>query len=400
MRGVSPSLDTNDTLALAGKTLSGKYRVDRLIGEGGTGLVYEGTNLLLGAKVAIKCTKPGEGSHDAFMKEAKLLFSFSHPNVVRLYDAGEVQSARGKLSYVVLEYLDGISLDQEIDARAREGRPFTLHDLRTIVSAVLEALGAAHNAGLVHRDMKPSNVMLCRDGVVKVLDFGTARMVDQATRFSSQFTPRYAAPEQWEPERAKAGPYTDVFGVGLLVYEMVTLQPAFDGKDLPSILKACLSNERPSIATLRPELTPLVQPILTRALALDPHARYVDASAMLAATRAGWAAGASRQLPAYGMTVPLANAPHRTTPSGTVPLGQRTLPLPPPRGATATPLPTRTPLPSQPPPQRETARMRSSAPPSAPLPMRTHAGWWLLVAFLLLLVVGLLVWLARAMLRG
>ena len=85
MPGVSPSApSTTDSLGLTGQTLAGKYHVDRVIGEGGTGLVYEGTNLLLGARVAIKCTKPGEGTQDAFLKEAKLLFSFSHPNVVRL----------------------------------------------------------------------------------------------------------------------------------------------------------------------------------------------------------------------------------------------------------------------------------------------------------------------------
>lgn len=383
---MSTSTDAADTLELTGQTLAGKYRVDRVIGEGGAGLVYEGTNLLLGAKIAIKCTKPGEGTHDSFMKEAKLLFSFSHPNVVRLYDAGELQAARGKISYVVLEYLDGTSLDLEIAQRAQQGRAFTLNELRTITEAVLEALRAAHAAGLVHRDMKPSNVMLCRDGQVKVLDFGTARLVDQATRFSSQFTPRYAAPEQWEPERGKAAAYTDVFGVGLLVFEMVTLRPAFDGNDLPSILNACLSPIRPSVASQRPELAPLLQPVLERALALDPAARYVDAAQMLNAVRTGWVAGASRQMAVYASTVPLSNAPKVTPSRGIQAVAQRTLPLAPPKASAATP-------------QRETARMhavRAQSDALPPVPVHSRA-WWLLVALLVFVVLALLFWLARAM---
>lgn len=387
----SSAQSTTDSLGLTGETLAGKYRIDRVIGEGGTGLVYEGTNLLLGARVAVKCTKPGEGTQESFLKEAKLLFSFSHPNVVRLYDAGQIDSPRGKISYVVLEYLDGISLDAEIASRQSASRHFNLTELRTILEAVLEALAAAHARGLMHRDMKPSNVMIGPDGSVKVLDFGTARLVTQATRFSSQFTPRYAAPEQWEPERGEAGTYTDVFGAGLLLYEMTTLVPAFEGKDLPSILKACLHPERPTIIGRRPQLAALVQPVLDRALALEPRARYRDASEMLAAVRSSLVAGAARQNPTYASTVPLSNAPPaRHTPSGIQAIAQRTLPLAPPA--------------PRPPPasQRETARMApmSSAPePSLQVPMG-GGPWWLVVAVLVLIVLALAVWLVRAMLSA
>lgn len=396
---MSPSApQTTDSLGLTGTTLAGKYRVDRVIGEGGSGLVYEGTNLLLGERVAIKCTKPGEGTQDSFLKEAKLLFSFSHPNVVRLYDAGELEASRGKISYVVLEYLDGISLDAEIARRAEISNHFSLTELRTIIEAVLEALAAAHARGLMHRDMKPSNVMLCAGGVtlgssaapaVKVLDFGTARLVTQATRFSSQFTPRYAAPEQWEPDRGQAGTYTDVFGVGLLLYEMTTLSAAFDGKDLPSILHACLSTERPSIMGRRPQLGALVQPVLDRALALEPRARYQDATEMLVAVRSLLVAGTARQMPAYASTVPLSGAPpaRHTPASGMMAAAGKTLPLAPPKS--------NPPLPLQ---HRGTAKMalvpmKGQAPLA--LPMQSRMGWWVLVATLTLVVIGLSAWLLR-----
>lgn len=385
---MSPSAqNATDSLGLTGQTLAGKYRIDRVIGEGGTGLVYEGTNLLLGAQVAIKCTKPGEGTQDSFLKEAKLLFSFSHPNVVRLYDAGEIDSPRGKISYVVLEYLDGISLDADIATRSAASRHFSLSELRTIIEAVLEALAAAHARGLMHRDMKPSNVMIAPGGGVKVLDFGTARLVTQATRFSSQFTPRYAAPEQWEPDRAEAGTYTDVFGVGLLLYEMTTLVPAFEGKDLPSILQACLGSERPKVIGRRPQLATLVQPVLDRALALEPRARYQDASEMLAAVRASMVAGTARQTPVYASTVPLSNAPARQTPSGIQAIAQRTLPLAPPK--------------TIPPSQRGTARMASvssSSDAKVEVPMAGRGPWWVVVFVLAAIVLGLGGWLVRALL--
>ena len=306
--------------------------------------------------------------------------------MVRLYDAGEFEAARGTIMYVVLEYLDGISLDAEIAGRAASLRHFSLVELRTMLESVLEALGAAHARGLMHRDMKPSNVMLCADGTVKVLDFGTARLVTAATRFASQFTPRYAAPEQWEPERGSAGTYTDVFGVGLLLYEMATLHPAFDGKDLPSILQACLAVERPSIIGRRPQLAALVQPVLDRALSLEPLARYQDATEMLAAVRASLVAGTARQLPQFASTVPLANAPPRSTSSSSMlALGQRTLPLAQPR--------------SHAPSYRSTAPMQGLPPLGAP-PLPLHGrGWWWLAAGLAVVVVALAAWLLHAFTR-
>lgn len=385
---MSPSApQTTDSLGLTGTTLAGKYRVDRVIGEGGMGLVYEGTNLLLGARVAIKCTKPGEGTQESFLKEAKLLFSFSHPNVVRLYDAGELEASRGTLSYVVLEYLDGTPLDVEIAERAESSRHFSLTEIRTILEAMLEALAAAHARGLMHRDMKPSNVMLCHDGVVKVVDFGTARSVTQATRFSSQFTPRYAAPEQWEPERGQSGTYTDVFGAGLLLYEMTTLSAAFDGKDLPSILHACLGVERPTVIGRRPQLAALVQPVLDRALALEPRARYQNAGEMLAAVRTLLVAGTARQMPAYASTVPLSNAPpRRDTPSGMLAFAGKTLPLAPPR--------------SSGPDKRSTAQMhavpRTLEHGAMAVPMQSRLGGWILAATLATVVIALAIWLLRA----
>ena len=287
----------------------------------------------------------------------------------------------------MLEYLDGTPLDVEIATRATTSRHFSLTELRTIIGGILEALAAAHARGLMHRDMKPSNVMIGPDGSVKVLDFGTARAVTQATRFASQFTPRYAAPEQWEPDRGDAGTYTDVFGAGLLLYEMATLVPAFDGQDLPSILQACLAPERPNVMGRRPQLGALLQPILDRALALDPRARYQDAGEMLAATRTGMVAGTARQLPAYASTVPLTNAPHpRHTPSGMLAVAQRTLPLAPPKGP--------------PPSHRETTRM-TSLPPTEAAPLvvpMTRSGWWLVVFVLAAIVLGLVAWLVRALL--
>ena len=278
------ALQPPDPLSILGSTIAGKYRVDAMLGEGGAGVVYRGLNVLLGEPVAIKFVKPGENAvplqENSFIKEAKLLFSLAHPNIVRMYDLGEHDTPKGTVTYLVLEHIDGISLDGEIRRRAAASTPFLAADLQRIFSAVLEAASFAHSKKITHRDLKPSNVMLARDGLVKMLDFGTARLSDQATKLTAHFTPRYAAPEQWDPARGTRGPWTDVYALGLILYEMGALKTAARGDDLPSIIKSVLSVDRPTFRGLRPDLL-FLEPVLARSLALETSARYPNAEAML-----------------------------------------------------------------------------------------------------------------------
>jgi eukaryotic-like serine/threonine-protein kinase len=321
-----------DKLNLVGTTLSSKYRLVRVMGEGGGGIVYEGENLILGERVAIKCIKPGEGqkpeqaakSHQDFLREAKLLFGLAHPGIVRMYDVGLVEHERGQVPFVVLEYIDGTPLDREIETRKRESRPFTVPEIRTLFEGLLTAIAFAHERNVVHRDLKPSNIMLMRASAqaalsVKVLDFGTARAGDYVTRLTTLFTPRYAAPEQWDPSRGERGPWTDVFALGLVLYELGTLRQAIQGSDIPSILASTFGEARPTFAQ-RHDLAHL-EAILARAVSVVPASRYRHAGEFLAAL-----AGAKEQarpLSPNG-TLPLTESPKARallpSTSGTLPL--------------------------------------------------------------------------------
>ena len=160
-------MQPSDPLSILGNTIAAKYRVDAMVGEGGAGVVYRGENLLLGEPVAIKFVKPGENSvplqEHSFFKEAKMLFTLAHPHIVRMYDLGEHQTPKGLVTYLVLEYIDGISLDGEIRRHAATNTQFLGSDIQRIMTSVLEAAAFAHTKNITHRDLKPSNVMLARD---------------------------------------------------------------------------------------------------------------------------------------------------------------------------------------------------------------------------------------------
>lgn len=183
-----------DPFGLIGTTLAEKYRVDRLIGEGGFGVLYAGYHLLLGQRVAVKCMKPSAGSAaeqlrvtDLFLREARVLFSLTHPSIFRMYDVGTLPmraplpdgAFAPSVPYVVLELIDGRSLQDEIAARRSRGGPhFSAHEVSAVFQQLLDGVGFAHDHGVVHRDLKPSNVMLVGQGAscrVRVVDFGIAQ---------------------------------------------------------------------------------------------------------------------------------------------------------------------------------------------------------------------------------
>ena len=214
---------------MVGTAIAGKYRVDRMIGEGGFGVVYAGFHQVVGNAVAIKLMKPMGGpddrarSADAFLREARVLFDLAHPAIVRLYDVGVTPTRLGEVPYVVLELIAGTSLAEEVRRRQRaEAPPFSAHEVFAIFDSVLDGLAVAHARGVVHRDLKPSNVMLTRgaSGAVtaKILDFGTARAgAPAASGVPASFTPLYAAPEQWDARFGPTGAATDVFAVGVVL---------------------------------------------------------------------------------------------------------------------------------------------------------------------------------------
>ena len=298
---------SRDLFGFCGKTIADKFRVEKVLGEGGYGVVYSGTHLLLGVPVAIKCLKPTSFSDDerqrsveAFLSEARILFNLAHPAIVRMYDAG-VHAETG-VPYVVLERLSGITLADEITARAASRKPFDKDEIAAVFAPIIEGVGFAHERGIVHRDLKPSNMMLVTDGtktVPKVLDFGTARanetarerdLATAATAHAApaSFTPLYAAPEQWDRGLGTFSARTDVYALGLSIAEACLLAYPLDVRHgLVSVVKSALDDRaRPLLSEARPDLPLELERVIHKAMRVRPAERYPDAREMLASFRA------------------------------------------------------------------------------------------------------------------
>jgi serine/threonine protein kinase len=245
-----------DPFGLLGATIAEKYRIDDVLGEGGYGVVYGGAHLLLDAPIAIKCMKALGSTPELegratklFLHEARVLFELSHPGIVRMFDVGTIEHDEHRVPYVVLERLEGHSLELELSRRAKGGQ-FGADEIVAIFLPVLEALAFAHAHGVAHRDLKPSNLMLMprRDGAlrVKVLDFGVACWAGEQRQPSgfTGFTPAYAAPEQWDEELDLSGAPSDVFSLSLILAEVCTLSRAFPFTSPARILRAILDPAR------------------------------------------------------------------------------------------------------------------------------------------------------------
>jgi hypothetical protein len=331
----------NDPLGVVGQVLAGKFRVERLLGEGGFGVVYAGKHLVLDAPIAIKFVKidgfatDPAGAAEEYLREARILFSLSHPAIVRMYDVGALQRGPLPEPWVVLELLTGPTLDQEIAQRRAQGRHFSAAELGQIFDPILDGLAFAHGRGILHRDLKPSNLALSRADTgrlePKLLDFGTAR--SQLAAFQSSvgktgFTPLYGAPEQWDPSIAPPSPATDVYAVALSLLEAATLQrPHSSADSLPAIMRAVLAGTgRPSLAQARPDLPPALDGVLQRAMAVHPSQRFRDAGELrgaLAAALSNTSPGASTVMPpVQPAPAPLMHAGRTTGPFVTAPAAQ------------------------------------------------------------------------------
>jgi serine/threonine protein kinase len=293
-----------DPFKLTGEIIDRKYRVDRLVAEGGFGVVYAGWHLGLESPIAIKVLKrtPGIAAEDwtdrllQFLDEAKTLAKLRHPHIVTVLDAGTMDfgGADGGLPWMVLEWLEGTTLREDLESRRRmSGR--SPAECLALLRPVLEAIGDAHAAGIVHRDLKPSNIMLTpRWGgmTARVLDFGIAKMLvgterergnasgntATGTRVSS-FTLHSAAPEQLSGSRT--GPWTDVYALALMLTEMLADRPPHPPHDPHEHYQWVFHAERPTPRTLGVEVGTWER-VLTRALAVRPSERHASARELLA----------------------------------------------------------------------------------------------------------------------
>ncbi len=268
---------------LVGQVLDRRYRVLSHIADGGMASVYVALDERLDREVALKVMRPSLAADETFVsrfrREARSAARLSHPNVVAVYDQGEDE---GRM-FLAMELVNGHTLRQVM----QDEGPLTPRAALDIIDAVLQALGAAHSAGLIHRDVKPENVILREDGVVKVADFGLARAVTSATSTAQTGvllgTVAYLAPEQ--VERGIADARSDVYAAGLLLFEMLTGTKAFSGDTPIHIAYQHVHSTVPApssrVSTVPPELDRLV------ALATDRDAdgRPVDANAFLRQVR-------------------------------------------------------------------------------------------------------------------
>ncbi len=271
-------------------TTIGPYRIEAELGRGGMGIVYQAYDPALDRRVALKVLRPelahAEG-RARFLREARGAAQLRHENVVRVH---AVADPPDDLPYFVMEFVSGPTLAELVRTRGK----LDVREAAGFAAAVADGLAAAHAAGLIHRDVKPANVLIdSSGGVPKLADFGLVKRLDEAGQTHAGAilgTPSYLAPEQVE---AKVGPIsmaTDVHGLGALLYELLTGRPPFLGVGLTETLLQVLTEEPIPVRRLRPEVPRDLETICARALAKAPGRRYASAAAMAADLR-HWLAG-------------------------------------------------------------------------------------------------------------
>ncbi len=366
----------------SGTVLEGRYRVGAVIARGGMSMVYRGVDLRLDRPVAIKVMSPHYVSDPAFLsrfeREARLAASLGHSGVVAVYDQGR----DGDLVFLVMELVDGGTLRDLLHEHGSLSVPVTM----SIMEPLLAALGAAHAAGLVHRDVKPENVLISAQGVVKIADFGLVRAVTSQTMATGDVilgTVAYLSPEQVATGAADAR--SDVYAAGVLAYEMLTGEPPFNGDNPMSVAYQHVHSDVPRPSNNAPGTPEALDDLIVAATRRDPAQRPRDASAFLSAM-----VGIRSQLGLARVSVPVPTrrpAPPTTSsrPEFVAPSGTRVLAVNGPATVVQPPPPVlvqQVPTESAPRPAAEPQRSRTIA-----LRQRTRRRW--LIAILVVLLVGL-----------
>ena len=262
---------------MIGKMLDNRYELLEVIGSGGMAVVYKAKCHRLNRLVAVKVLK-SDLAEDAdfrrrFRDESQAVAMLSHPNIVSVYDV-----SRGETEYIVMELIDGITLKQYMEKRGQLNWREALH----FITQITKALSHAHSRGIIHRDIKPQNIMVLRDGSVKVADFGIACLANSANTLTQEAlgSVHYMSPEQAKGDRIDAR--SDIYSAGVVLYEMLTGRLPFEGDNAVSVAIQHLSSVPLSPREINPDVPEALELICMKAMASDIDKRYASADEMLA----------------------------------------------------------------------------------------------------------------------
>jgi formylglycine-generating enzyme required for sulfatase activity/serine/threonine protein kinase len=339
-------MTTRDPLSIVGITIAEKYRIERLVGEGGFAVVYRAQHTIWNQPVAIKffnglSSAPIDQRDEfknQFIQEGALLTELSSQtaSIVQARDVGTYTTPDGQwMPYMVLEWLDGQALDTLLEREQAAGTgPWDLEQVITLLAQVANALDVAHGKGIAHRDIKPANIFVLGEqprlsATLKVLDFGVAKMMSDNTQLKAamaktgmnitSFTPQYGAPEQFSRSYGATGPWTDVYALALVALEMLTGKAALDGDDIVQLAFSTGNPERrPTPRNLGVAVSDAVEAVFHKALAIHPHDRFARArefwSALEQAYRSGSYHDTGNRGPAGGMTLGVGATHYATGP--------------------------------------------------------------------------------------
>ncbi len=260
-----------------GQLLDDRYEILEVIGTGGMAIVYKALDHRLNRQVAIKILKDEFSGDDEFRRrfraEGEAVAMLSHPNIVQVYDVSSSDDA----NYLVMELIDGISLKQYMEVKGVLNWKETLH----FAMQIAKGLEHAHSRGIVHRDIKPHNIMVLKDGSVKVMDFGIARVMSKSNTLTKE---ALGSVHYISPEQAKGG-YTDsrsdIYSLSVVMYEMMTGRPPFDGESPVAVAIQHINGGAPKPSSLNPNIPVGLEQIILKGMALEPKDRYSSATEML-----------------------------------------------------------------------------------------------------------------------
>ncbi|MFB0565356.1 MAG: protein kinase [Candidatus Aminicenantaceae bacterium] len=252
----------------------GKYSVVEELGKGAMGVVYKALDPDINREVAIKTIRfdlVSEGTENEevlkrFIKEAQSAGKLTHPNIITIYDVGREKD----MTYIVMQYVEGQSLQKTITS----GKKFTTQEVTQLMSQLCDALDYAHQNGIIHRDIKPGNILIDREGMPYLVDFGIARIETSTLTQSGTIlgTPSYMSPEQVMGKKIDSR--SDIFSLGIILYELLTGKKPFDGESITTIIYKIVNEEPTPLVKVRKNMPPGFEHLIEKALAKDPQDRY------------------------------------------------------------------------------------------------------------------------------